>query len=45
MSTDGAAVDFVEIAWRGRAVRIEHQWVGRGDRQRPLIVFLHEGLG
>ena len=45
MSTDGAAVDFVEIAWRGRAVRIEHQWVARGDRQRPLIVFLHEGLG
>jgi len=45
VSTDGAAVDFVEIAWRGRAVRIEHQWVARGDRQRPLIVFLHEGLG
>ena len=34
----------IEIGWRGRAVRIEHAWVGEEDAA-PLIVFLHEGLG
>jgi pimeloyl-ACP methyl ester carboxylesterase len=38
-------VDFVEIAWRGRAVRIEHRWIERAATDRPLMVFLHEGLG
>jgi pimeloyl-ACP methyl ester carboxylesterase len=37
------SVAFVEIDWRGRRVRIEHEWVGDGGG--PLIVFLHEGLG
>ncbi|MDB5750417.1 MAG: mhpC [Ramlibacter sp.] len=36
---------FVEIDWAGRPARIEHQWVGSGDRRAPLLVFLHEGLG
>ena len=36
---------FVEIDWDGRAVRIEHQWVGSTDPQHPLLIFLHEGLG
>ncbi len=36
-------VEFVDIEWRGRRVRIEHQWLGEGDG--PLVVFLHEGLG
>ncbi|MDE2369747.1 MAG: alpha/beta hydrolase [Burkholderiales bacterium] len=36
---------FVEIAWRGRPVRIEHEWVGSADATAPLFVFLHEGLG
>jgi pimeloyl-ACP methyl ester carboxylesterase len=36
---------FVEIAWAGRPVRIEHAWVGVGDAAAPLVVFLHEGLG
>ncbi|MDB5861108.1 MAG: mhpC [Ramlibacter sp.] len=35
----------VEIAWAGRPVRIEYQWVGSTDRTAPVIVFLHEGLG
>jgi pimeloyl-ACP methyl ester carboxylesterase len=35
---------FVDIAWRGRAVRIEHAWI-EGPSTAPLIVFLHEGLG
>lgn len=39
------SVEFVDIAWRGRTVRIEHAWLGRERAGRPLIVFLHEGLG
>ena len=37
--------EFVEIGWRGRPVRIEHEWISRARHDRPLIVFLHEGLG
>ena len=36
---------FVDIAWRGRQVRIEHAWVDAGQTDTPLLVFLHEGLG
>ena len=36
---------FVELDWAGRSVRIEHAWVGTADAARPLMVFLHEGLG
>lgn len=36
---------FVDIAWAGRPVTIELAWVGVADTARPLIVFLHEGLG
>ena len=36
---------FVDIDWAGRPVTIEHAWVGVSDAARPLIVFLHEGLG
>jgi pimeloyl-ACP methyl ester carboxylesterase len=39
------SVSFVDIAWAGRRVRIEHRWIGRERRGRPLLVFLHEGLG
>ena len=38
-------VRFVDIAWGGRSVRIEHQWMAPERTQAPLIVFLHEGLG
>jgi len=38
-------VEFVDIDWGGRRVRIEHQWLGARDAALPLIVFLHEGLG
>jgi pimeloyl-ACP methyl ester carboxylesterase len=38
-------VEFIEIAWRGRPVRIEYEWIGRASRSAPLLVFLHEGLG
>jgi pimeloyl-ACP methyl ester carboxylesterase len=36
---------FVDIDWAGRRVRIEHRWIAPSRRGRPLIVFLHEGLG
>lgn len=44
MSGD-ATVEFVDIHWAGRPVRIEHQWLARERTEAPLIVFLHEGLG
>ena len=37
--------EFVDIDWRGRAVRIEHAWIARERAGAPLVVFLHEGLG
>lgn len=40
-----ASVDFVEIDWAGRRMRIEYRWIGRERAGAPLIVFLHEGLG
>lgn len=40
-----AAVQFIDIAWAGRPVRLEYQWVGVSDATAPLMVFLHEGLG
>jgi len=35
----------IEVDWAGRPVTIEHARVGVADPARPLIVFLHEGLG
>ena len=35
----------VEIEWRGRPLSLEYQWVGSDDPGRPVVVFLHEGLG
>lgn len=40
-----SAIEFADIDWQGRRVRIEHQWIGSEKRDRPLVVFLHEGLG
>ena len=36
---------FIDIAWRGRTLRIEHQWIAPERSAAPLMVFLHEGLG
>ncbi|HMO45951.1 MAG TPA: alpha/beta hydrolase [Rubrivivax sp.] len=42
-------VEFAELTWQGRPLRIEYAWVWpqRESRRagRPLLVFLHEGLG
>lgn len=37
--------ELAEIDWQGRPVRIEYQWISPELTDRPLLVFLHEGLG
>lgn len=39
------SIDLVDIDWAERRVRIEYAWLQRERRTRPLVVFLHEGLG
>ena len=41
----GSSSRFIDIAWRARTVRIEHQWIAPERSAAPLMVFLHEGLG
>ena len=38
-------VQFAQIDWRGRPLRLEYQWVGDASSAAPPVVFLHEGLG
>ncbi|MGY4829008.1 alpha/beta fold hydrolase [Sphaerotilaceae bacterium SBD11-9] len=38
-------VSFATLDWHGRALRIEYQWIAPERSDRPLVVFLHEGLG
>ncbi len=40
-----AAVDFVDLDWDGRAIRIEYCRLDTAAAERPLMIFLHEGLG
>ena len=40
-----ANVEFVDISWGARRVRVEHQWIASAQPGAPLVVFLHEGLG
>jgi len=37
--------DWVDIPFDGRCIRVEHQWLRAERTGRPLVVFLHEGLG
>jgi pimeloyl-ACP methyl ester carboxylesterase len=37
--------EFVDIAWRDRPLRLEIERVGDPASPRPVVVFLHEGLG
>ena len=39
------ATEFVDIRWRERDVRIEYARIASERSGRPLVVFLHEGLG
>jgi pimeloyl-ACP methyl ester carboxylesterase len=38
-------IQFAEITWKNRPVRLEYQWVGIAKSTYPVVVFLHEGLG
>ncbi|MDB5727632.1 MAG: Alpha/beta hydrolase fold protein [Noviherbaspirillum sp.] len=38
-------IEFADILWDGRPIRIEYQWVGVKQSAHPVVVFLHEGLG
>jgi pimeloyl-ACP methyl ester carboxylesterase len=38
-------IEFAQLAWRGRPLRLEFQWVGDAESRLPTVVFLHEGLG
>lgn len=40
-----ATSQLAEINGSGKHVHIEYQWVGSADAARPLMIFLHEGLG
>ena len=40
-----ASPSFTQIDWDGRRVAVEHAWLNAQHADRPLIVFLHEGLG
>ncbi len=40
-----ATVEFIDVAWRDRQDRIEYTWLAPQRTNRPLLVFLHEGLG
>jgi pimeloyl-ACP methyl ester carboxylesterase len=36
---------WASVAFAGRELRLEYQWLGRAHTSAPLMVFLHEGLG
>jgi pimeloyl-ACP methyl ester carboxylesterase len=38
-------IQFAELDGLGRPLRLEYQWVGDAASTRPVVVFLHEGLG
>lgn len=40
-----SGVQFADIQWRNKQLRLEYQWVGARRSEYPVIVFLHEGLG
>ena len=44
-NSSNSSSSFIDIAWQGRTVRIEHQWIAPERSAAPLMVFLHEGLG
>ena len=37
--------ELARIDWRGRPIDLEYAWVGHAASARPVVVFLHEGLG
>lgn len=45
MHTHNTGIQFAEITWRNRDIKIEYQWIGAKRSTHPVIIFLHEGLG
>lgn len=41
----GLETHFASIRWGGEDLSIEHVWIDAQKHDRPLMVFLHEGLG
>lgn len=41
----GMQSELVEIPFDGRRIQVEIQWLRPQRQERPLVVFLHEGLG
>ncbi|HWP20063.1 MAG TPA: alpha/beta hydrolase [Burkholderiaceae bacterium] len=44
-SQTAAQVQFARVRWAGHDHRIEYRWLRPQGSDRPLLVFLHEGLG
>ena len=40
-----SGIEFAEIKWRDKDLKMEYQWVGARRSAHPVVVFLHEGLG
>ncbi len=38
-------VQYAELTFEGKDLRLEYAWFNAAQRDAPLIVFLHEGLG
>jgi len=36
---------FVDIPWKTGTASLEYRWIGNAGSTRPVVVFLHEGLG
>lgn len=45
MTGHGGVPQYVDLVGLGRPLRLEVQWVGDTASTRPVVVFLHEGLG
>ena len=38
-------IEFADVSFEGRALRLEYAWLNAERHDAPLVVFLHEGLG
>ncbi|HEY9237355.1 MAG TPA: alpha/beta hydrolase [Burkholderiaceae bacterium] len=43
--SDDDDLQFAQLDWRGRPLRLEYRWVGAAASPIAPVVFLHEGLG
>jgi pimeloyl-ACP methyl ester carboxylesterase len=38
-------IEFADVSFESRVLRLEYAWLDAGQHGAPLVVFLHEGLG